>query len=142
MFSSFLSNMLSWLGSNNQAIDALTKLVATVFAVGGGVCALYQYFKGKKLKAAETILKMEEEFRHVLPAYAQIEDLASYERVVVPVLEAEREHRLDDEALAALTTLDRCLRFLYLCSVLNETLRVDRALGVEGGALRKAYYHY
>jgi hypothetical protein len=134
--------MASWLVDNKDLIDVITKVVATFFAVLGGGLGLYQYFKTTRLKAAETLLKMEEEFRIVLSTYEEIEDDRSYERLIKPVLEAEGDGGLNDVSLAKLTSLDRCLRFLYLCSVLNETLRVDRALGVEGGALRRAYYHY
>jgi hypothetical protein len=110
--------------------------------VFGGGWGLYQYFKSTRLKAAETLLKMEEEFRNVLPTYEEIENLPSYQNLIRPVLHTQGKNSLDGPGLTKLTQIDRCLRFLYLCSVLNDTLRVDRALGVEGGALRSAYYYY
>lgn len=129
------SNLTDW-------VDVVTKVLATLFAVIGGGWGLYQYFKSSRLRAAETLLKMEEEFRNVCPIYEVIEDVPSYQKLIRPVLIAEREGKLDDDGLKKLTQLDRCLRFLYLCSVLNEALRVDRTLGVKGGALSRAYYFY
>jgi hypothetical protein len=85
---------------------------------------------------------VEEEFREVFPTYEQLEDGECYEHVIKPVLESESAGKLDPDGLKKLTKLDRCLRFLFLCSVLNDTLHVDRTFGVKGGVLRDAYYYY
>jgi hypothetical protein len=123
-------------------VDIVAKAIAVLFAVIGGGWGLYQYFKSTRVKAAEMLLKVEEEFRNIFPTYAAIDDVPSYRNVIRPVLQAESAGTLDAAGLKKLTELDRCLRFLYLCSLLNEALGVDHALGVKGGALRRAYYHY
>jgi hypothetical protein len=127
------NNLTGW-------VDVVTKGLATLFALIGGGWGLYQYFRSTRIRAAETLLKLEEEFRNVFATYEEIEE--SYREIVKPVLDAEREGTLDDAGLKKLTQLDRCLRFFYLSSVLNETLRVDSAFGVKGGALPRAYYYY
>jgi hypothetical protein len=131
-----------WPDNLKDWVDILTKAVATVFAIAGGAWGLYQYFKGTQLKAAESLLKAEEEFRKVLPTFEEIEDLPTYRTNIKPVLDARREGRLDTKSLSKLTEIDRALRFLFLCSVLNETLRADRVFGAKEGALHKAYYYY
>lgn len=123
-------------------VDVITKALATLFALIGGGWGLYQYFRSTKIRAAETLLKLEEEFRNVFSTYEEIEDIESYKSIVKPVLDAQLEGKLGEADLKKLTQIDRCLRFLYLCSVLNEVLGVDRALGVKGGALHRAYYYY
>jgi hypothetical protein len=128
-------NLKDWISVGN---DVFT----TLFVVFGGGWALYQYVLGTRLKAAETLLKVEEEFRNVFQTYEAIEDSASYQKLIKPVLDAERKNTLDDKGLEKLGQIDRCLRFLYLCSVLNDTLRVDRIFGVKVGVLRSAYYYY
>lgn len=127
------NNLIGW-------VDVVTKALATLFALIGGGWGLYQYYRSTRVRAAETLLKLEEEFRNILPTYEEIEE--SYQNIVKPVLDAEREGRLDDAGLKKLTQIDRCLRFFYLSCVLNETLRVDGVRGVKGGALPRAYYYY
>lgn len=48
-------------------VDVVTKILATVFAIAGGGWGLYEYFKGTRLRAAETLLKVEEELLHWNP---------------------------------------------------------------------------
>lgn len=134
--------MSFWPNSLTNWVDVVTKGLATLFAVIGGGWGLYQYFNSTRLRAAETLLRMEEEFRNVFPIFEEIENITSYQKLVKPVLDAEAKGKLDDAGLKKLTQLDRGLRFLYLCSVLNEALRVDRVPGVKEGVLSRAYYHY
>src|SRR6185436_17610559 len=91
-----------------------------------------------RLRAADTLLKVEDEFRAVLPAFERIEILGSYRSEVAPVLSKHlADSPLGDPDLETLVSLDRMLRFLYLCTVLDHTLR-----GESGAALQKAYYYY
>ena len=129
------TNLADW-------VDVITKGLATLFVLVGGGWGLYQYFKGTRVKAAETLLKVEEEFRCVFPTYEEIDDDSSYETVIKPVLIKEAQGTLDGTDLKKLTEIDRCLRFLYLCSILNDMLRVDRMWGVKEGAIDRAYYYY
>ena len=145
-----------WLLQHKDAIHSVGEIVAAVAAIiatagvmitstgliVGALFGLIQYVKGNQLRAADTLLKVEEEFRVVLPVLAEIEDLSTYRRVIAPVLEAEKVKTLDDKSLKKLVDIDRALRFFYFCSVLNESLGVDRVFGVTGGALQRAYYHY
>jgi hypothetical protein len=132
-------------------VDVVTKSLTSLFAIVAGGWALRQYVRSTRLRAAEILLKVEEEFRIVLPTFGAIEHRPTYESVIKPVLKVENEKRkgtvgaelkIDAEAVKKLAELDRCFRFLYLCSVLNDALHVDRALRLKAGALHRAYYHY
>ena len=80
---------------------------------------------------------MEEEFRIVLPTFELIENPGVYEAKIGPLLKLTNDGaNLCDEQIKLLADLDRSLRFLFLCSVLN------RDLAVESNALMRAYYHY
>ena len=81
-----------WLLQHKEAIHSIAEIIAAVGVIFtttgiilGGIFALIQYVKGNQLRAAETLLKVEEEFRAVLPVLAQIEDVKTFERVIVPV---------------------------------------------------------
>ena len=134
--------MQFWPTNLKDWVDVVSTVLTTLFAIGAGCWALWQYLEGTRLKAAETLLKVEEEFRNILPTYAEIEDVPSYQRAVLPVLVAEAAGKLDANGLKKLAEIDRCLRFLYLCSLLNKTLGVDRVVGLKDGAIYSAYYYY
>jgi hypothetical protein len=128
-------NLVEW-------TDVITKGLGTLFTIGAAVWVLFQYIGTTRVRAAEMLLKIEEEFRAVFPTYEAIEIPTTYERIIKPILEAERQQTMTDQQVAKLAQIDRCLRFLYLCSVLNDTLGVDRAVRVRNGVIRAAYYHY
>jgi hypothetical protein len=111
--------------------------VSALAIIAGGIWALRSYREGQRLKAAETLLTMEEEFRVILPTYELIENPAVYEAKIKPLLQAVMNAaNLSDEQIKLLSDLDRCLRFLFLCSVLNQDLAVEQ------NALMRAYHHY
>lgn len=120
-----------------QTLSAWAQTVSGVAVLAGGVWALNNYFKAQRLKAAEILLKMEEEFRLIQPTYLWIENGSLYKRKLRPAL-----HRLldnddpEDDDAEVLAAIDRCLRFFVLCKVLNQDL------GVEGNTLLRAYYYY
>lgn len=112
-------------------------LVSAAAIVAGGIWALKSYREAQRLKASEILLSMEQEFRIVLPTYELIENPGVYETRIKPLLKKAMAARdLTDVEIKSLSELDRCLRFLFLCSVLN------RDLAVEHNALMRAYYHY
>jgi hypothetical protein len=81
---------------------------------------------------------MEDEFRAVFQTFEKLEIPLAYEREIAPVLQAENRGEVpSDQALKMLIEIDRSLRFLYLCAVLDGILK-----GKAGQALRGAYYHY
>ncbi len=119
-------------------VDIAVKLAAAIFAVVGGGWGLKQYFDTSRLRAAESLLKMEEEFRFVFRTFERLEIPTAYTQQIAPILEAEQQGTVPTQpALETLIELDRALRFLYLCVVLDGTLK-----GNAGNALRRAYYHY
>jgi hypothetical protein len=119
-------------------VDVVTKIVTVFFGLGGGLWALVQYVAAGRIRAAETLLKMEDEFRAVFQTFEKLEIPLAYEREIAPVLQAENRGEVpSDQALKMLIDIDRSLRFLYLCVVLDGTLK-----GNAGHALRGAYYHY
>lgn len=124
-------------------VDLVTDAAGTLFAMLAGGWALYQYWKSTRLRAADTLLKMEEEFRNILPTYERLDNHPTYVKDIKPILDAEAKGELiEDDKVAELTRIDRCLRFLFLCSVLNRTLGADRFLGSSGGVLSQSYYYY
>lgn len=112
-------------------------LISAAAIVAGGIWALRSYREAQRLKASEILLSMEQEFRMVLPTFELIENPGVYDARIKPVLRsAMAKAALTDVEIKSLSDLDRCLRFLFLCSVLN------RDLAVEHDALMRAYYHY
>jgi hypothetical protein len=112
-------------------------LVSALAILAAGIWALKSYREAQRLKASEILLSMEQEFRIVLPTYELIENPGVYETRVKPLLKKTMDALdLTDAEIKSLSDLDRCLRFLFLCSVLN------RDLAVEHNALMRAYYHY
>jgi hypothetical protein len=115
----------------------LVAVVTGAVVVIGGIAGLVQYLKGLRLEGAKILLTMEEEFREILPTYSLIEGQHPYQAIVAPLLrKIDAGQPLNAEEQAVVDRLDRCFRFFYLCSVLN------RDLGVDEGALNRAYYHY
>jgi hypothetical protein len=111
--------------------------VSALAIIGGGIWALRTYREGQRVKAAEMLLNMEQEFRVILPTYELIENPGVYNDKIVPMLrEVMKGSSLKEEHIKLLGELDRCLRFLFLCSVLNQDL------AVEHNALIRAYHHY
>jgi hypothetical protein len=127
-----------WPDTLASQVDVFSKIITVTFGIIGGIWVYLQYREATRLRAADTLLKVEEEFRHVLPFFERIEALSAYESQIAPVISGYLAKRRPDEAdLQILGELDRMLRFLYLCSVLDHTLR-----GESGTALQKAYYYY
>lgn len=111
--------------------------ISGVAVLAGGAWALRNYFHTQRLKAAEVLMKMEEEFRVILPTYELIDDTRAYKRDVEPVLNRLHDRQpLADGDVQALINLDRCLRFFVFCAVLNQDL------GIEGNALLRSYYYH
>lgn len=112
-------------------------LVSAIAVIVGAIWALRSYREAQRIKAAEVLLKMEEEFRTILPIYELIENPGVYEAKTRKMLaEVMKGSDLSADKIKELADLDRCLRFLFLCSVLN------RDLAVEQNVLFRAYYHY
>lgn len=112
-------------------------LLSAAAIVAAGIWALRSYREAQRLKASEILLSMEQEFRIVLPTYELIENPGVYATRIKPLLQkAMAGSDLTDAEIKSVSDLDRCLRFLFLCSVLN------RDLAVEHNALMRAYYHY
>ena len=119
-------NLVEWAG-----------LLSALAIVGGGIWALRVYREGQRVKAAEVLLSMEQEFRVILPTYELIENPGVYQSRIVPMLERVMASAdLTNSEIKLLSRLDRCLRFLFLCSVLNQDLAVEQ------NVLLRAYHHY
>lgn len=122
-----------WPSKLSEWVDVVTR----VGAILGAAWALYTYYRGLRYKAADVLLKMEEEFRAVLPTYELIENQENYRETIEPVVvKAVNDERLEEGEVKTLVNIDRCLRFFFLCSVLNKSLAVDV------GVLSRAYYYY
>jgi hypothetical protein len=52
----------------------------------GGIWALRRCHREVRLQAADLLLKMEEEYRQILPTCFGFEDLGRYQKVLLPVL--------------------------------------------------------
>lgn len=120
----------------NELVDIVT-IITGVVVVIGGITGLRQYFKVLRLEGAKILLTMEEEFRLLLPTYGLIESPQTYGTVVAPLLRKfAGPDPLEPGETELVDRLDRCFRFFCVCSVLN------RDLGIDEGALNRAYYHY
>lgn len=112
-------------------------IITGLFVVVGGIIGLRRYYNGLRLQGADILLRVEEEFRQVIGTYNLIEDAKRYSAVVDPVLrKVLADEPLRETEFAVLKDIDRCIRFFYLCSVLNKDLAIDEE------ALARAYYHY
>ena len=101
-----------------QALSGLAAILTFLAIVVGGAIGLRRYRHGQKIRAADLLLKLEEEFRSVLPMCVRWETISSYESMVGPLIENYMAgERLDEDEIASLMELDRCLRFFYLCTV-------------------------
>jgi hypothetical protein len=120
----------------DKLVDFVT-IITGVVVVIGGITGLRQYFKVLRLEGAKILLSMEEEFRRLLPTYGLIENPQTYEAVIAPLLrKVSGPDLLEPKEVELVDQLDRCFRFFYVCSVLN------RDLGIDEGAMNRAYYHY
>ena len=112
-------------------------ITSAVAIILGGIWAVHTYRRGQRLKAAETLLGMEQEFRVIIPTYELIENPGVYPTKVKPIVQAALQGAtLSDDQVKTLAELDRCLRFLFLCSVLSKDLAVEQH------ALIRAYCYY
>lgn len=119
-------------------VDVVTKILTVGFGVAGGFWVLVQYVDSGRLRATEALLEMEAEFRTVFLTFEKLEIPSAYQREIAPVLQSEQAGSVPSQPdLEMLIAIDRALRFLYLCVVLEGTLK-----GKAGDALRGAYYHY
>jgi hypothetical protein len=123
-------------GHWGDAVAGLSALLTFLAILIGGIVGLKRYRRQIKLRAAEMMLKMESEFRHVAPVCLQIELPNFYESKWDPLLKKlnTNGHLTDDEATKVLE-LDRCLRFFFICTVLQS-------LEIEQKAVIRAYYFY
>ncbi len=120
----------------NSLLDIIS-IFTGLFIIVGGIMALIRYRNAVRLQGADILLRMEDEFRELLPILDDIESVYSYRDKVSPVLMKFLENQeLVNEERAIIKDIDRCLRFFYLCSVMNNDLSIDK------GSLSKAYYHY
>lgn len=120
-----------------ETVGTLTSVLSVVALTTGGLFALKRYRRDVRLRAADLLLKMEEEYRAVVRTCLDFEFLDRYEQIIVPVLkqvEGGSIQRAED--LDTLARLDRCLRFYFLCTVLNADLKVEET------AIARAYYYY
>lgn len=120
-----------------QTLANWAQTASGVAVVVGGIWALRNYFQTQRLKAAEILMKVEEEFRVILPTYEMIDISTAYTKNVEPALNRLYLNQPPaEDDLTVLTNLDRCLRFFVFCAVLNKDL------GVEGNALLRSYYYH
>ena len=71
-------------------------------------------------------MKMEEEYRAIVRTCLDFEFLDRYQQIIVPVLKKAEDGSMQrTEDIDVLAKLDRCLRFFFLCTVLNADLKVE-----------------
>jgi hypothetical protein len=126
-----LETWVKWAQFVGTASAAMTVLALIVV----GWFGLTRYAKDKRLKAADLLLKMEEEHRKIQKACWQFDDLSTYDNELKPALELEAARQMTDDDAKTIRGLDRCLRFFYICTVLAD-------MKVEEAVLAPAYYYY
>jgi hypothetical protein len=120
-----------------QTVGTLSAALTAFAIVVGGVFALRRYRREVRLRAADLLLKMEEEYRKIVRTCLDFEFLDRYQQIIVPLLhKVESGPMLGAEDIEKLASLDRCLRFFFLCTVLNADLKVEET------AIARAYYYY
>lgn len=120
-----------------QSIGTLSAAVTVLALVVGGGFALARYFRELRLHAADLLLKMEEEYRIIVRTCLDFEYPDRYQQIIVPLLKkVENKTVASAEDIETLVRLDRCLRFFFLCTVLNADLKVEET------AVARAYYFY
>jgi hypothetical protein len=119
-----------------EFIEGISAALTFLAVFIGGVFGLSKYRKQVKISAAEMLLKLEIEFKHIAPICLQIELDQLYKAKLEPLLTKLNSHTdlTDDEAQNAVE-LDRCLRFFFL-------LAIFQSLSVEQKAVIRAYYFY
>jgi hypothetical protein len=120
-----------------QTVGTVSAVITVIALIAGGAFALRRYRRDVRLRAADLLLKMEEEYRVIVRTCLDFEFLDRYQQILVPVLqkvEAGNMQSFDD--IEGLARLDRCLRFFFLCTVLNSDLKVEET------AIARAYYYY
>lgn len=120
-----------------QTLGTLSAALTVLALIVGGVFALARYRRELRLRAADLLLKMEEEYRIIVRTCLDFEFLDRYEEILAPVLKkVESGTMRAPEDIEVLARLDRCLRFFFLCTVLNADLKVEET------AIARAYYYY
>lgn len=120
-----------------QTLGTLSALVTVLALMVGAGFALQRYHREVRLHAADLLLKMEEEYRIVVRTCLDFEFIDRYQQTIVPVLKKVESGTMQaSEDIDMLAKLDRCLRFFFLCTVLNADLKVEET------AIARAYYYY
>jgi hypothetical protein len=136
------ARILEWLTEGLSSLSMLALL--------GGFWTLVAFRRNNRIKAAEILLKLEEECRACLPTLNALEDAATYTKTYEAALESaidhspKRKRQWTARNLGATSTanrpnpveeVDRVLRHLHACYHV-------RRLGVDAGALDRAYTFY
>ncbi|MCB0713167.1 MAG: hypothetical protein KDD67_12625 [Ignavibacteriae bacterium] len=107
--------------------------VALVPSVLVALMALNTFRRNNRIKAAEILLKIEDEYKVHVQTFFEVEYSPSYMRKYYPALQMPTS--LSDEGIEALTQLEKALQFLYVCESV-------RRLGIDNGAIdRLCQYH-
>jgi len=129
-------NWNDWANLANT-VGTLSAVLTVLALIVGGVFALTRYRREVRLRAADLLLKMEEEYRAVVRTCLDFEFLDRYQHIIVPLLQKVENGTMQGrEDIESLARLDRCLRFFFLCTVLNADLKVEET------AIARAYYYY
>ena len=104
-----------------EFIEGISAALTFLAVFIGGVFGLSKYRKQVKISAAEMLLKLEIEFKHIAPMCLQIELDQLYKTKLEPLLTKLNSHSdlTDDEAQNAVE-LDRCLRFFFLLAIFQS----------------------
>ena len=120
-----------------QVFGTASAVVTILALIVGGAIGLQRYRRDLRLKAADLVLRMEAEYREVLPICLILETLPRYEQILKPVLDKEASGgELVGSELELIRQLDRCLRFFFVCTLLHADLKVEET------AIARAYYYY
>jgi hypothetical protein len=119
-----------------QTVGTLSAVLTVLALIVGGWFALKRYRREVRLRAADLLLKMEDEYRIIVRTCLDFEFIDLYQRVLVPVLKNVKHGTMSAPDVEVLAKLDRCLRFFFLCTILHTDLRVEET------AIARAYYYY
>ena len=118
--------------------DTLAEWFTTVAVVVGAPWALITFRRNNRIKAAELMLKLEDECKQCLETLLKIEYLPDYKATFKAALAAAGptgRGRVTATQSTAINNVEKVLRHFHACYHI-------RRLGVDAGALDRAYSYY
>ncbi|MGE3800597.1 MAG: hypothetical protein AB7H80_06220 [Candidatus Kapaibacterium sp.] len=121
-----METLFEFITQNPQAAALIPSVLVALLAIS-------TFRRNNKIKAAEILLKIEDEYKMHVQTFFEIEYSSSYLEKYRPAL--QKPSRLSSKEIEAITKLEKALQFLYVCESV-------RRLGIDNGSIdRLCQYH-